>query len=64
MSNRDEEITVFILIILHGSVQFLNIRDSCKYLSIQSMVTCTHFVPDPAQGPGGKKQKTFDRISR
>lgn len=56
-SNRDETVTVFILITLRDSVKFLDLRGSQKYLSIQTMVTYIHFVPDTAQVLGYKNKR-------
>ena len=56
VSNRDEVITVFILLILDGSVKFLALRDPQKYLSPQNIATCPHFMPDTLQGPRIQKQ--------
>ena len=56
MSIRDEVITVFILLIVDDSVQFLALRDPQKYLSPQNIATCTRFMPDNLQGPGIQKQ--------
>ena len=57
MSNPDEVITVFIILILDGSVKFLALRDPQKYLSPQNIATCTHFMPDTLQGPRIQKKK-------
>lgn len=47
---------VFILIVLHGSGKFLDVGGPWNYLSVQSMVSCTHLVSDTPQGPGIQKQ--------
>lgn len=56
MFYKGEVITVFILVSLHDSVKFLDLRDIQRYLSVHSIVTCTHSVPDSSQGPGIQKQ--------